>query len=44
MDETPTAILSKYTNFVDVFSLNLIAELLEHTGINDYTIELIDSK
>lgn len=43
-DETLIAILSKYTNFIDIFFPNLIVELLEHTKINNYAIELIDSK
>ncbi len=34
--------VSKYTDFADVFSSKLVAELLEHIGINDYAIELVD--
>ena len=33
---------SKYTDFADVFFLKLAAKLLEHTGINDHAIELVD--
>lgn len=43
-DEAHIAILSKYTNFADVFFPNLIIKLLKYTEINDHTIELIDSK
>ena len=38
-----TKISTKYLDFVDVFSLDLASKLLEHTGINDHTIELVDS-
>ena len=41
--EAPTKVLAEYSDFVDVFSSNLASELLEHSGINDHTIELIDS-
>ncbi len=43
-DETPTKVLSKYTDFADVFSPKLAAELSEHTGINDHAIELVDDQ
>lgn len=43
-DKAPTAIPSKYTDFADVFFADLAVELLEDTGINDYTIELIIKK
>ncbi len=33
---------SKYTNFADVFSPRLAAELLEHTRINNHVIEFVD--
>lgn len=38
-DEAPTAILLKYTNFTDIFSLDLKVQLIEHTRINNYTIK-----
>lgn len=44
VDEILIAIPSEYANFADVFSLNLVVKLPEHTEIKDYTIELIDSK
>ena len=43
MDEGPTKILSKYTNFVNVFSPKLAAELPKHTRINDHPIKLVDN-
>ena len=39
--EAPTKILVKYSDFADVFSLDLAFKLPKHTGINDYAIELI---
>ncbi len=43
-DEAPTKVPSKYTDFADVFSPKLAAELPEHTGINDHAIELVDDR
>lgn len=34
----------KYVNFIGVFSSNLASKLLKHTGINNYTIKLINSQ
>ncbi len=42
MDEAPTKVPSKYADFADVFSPKLAAKLLEYTGINNHTIELVD--
>lgn len=36
--------LLKYTDFVNVFSLDLAAKLSKYTEINDYAINLIDNK
>ena len=41
-NKAPSKVPSKYADFADVFSLKLAAELLEHTRINDYAIELVD--
>ena len=41
-DEAPIEVLSKYANFIDVFSLKLATKLLEH-GISNHVIELIDT-
>lgn len=40
--KAPTKVSDKYVNFADVFSLDLMSKLLEHTEINDYAIELVD--
>ena len=39
-----TRIPTKYANFSNVFSLDSGAKLLEHTGINDHLINLLDNK
>ena len=40
-DETFNSVSSKYTDFADIFSQDLVAKLLKVIGINDYTINLI---
>ena len=42
-EEGPTKISAKYSNFADVFSLDLTFELPKHTEINNHGIELVDS-
>ena len=44
LDIKKVTILSEYTDYTDVFSPNSVAELLEHTGINNHSIDLIDDK
>lgn len=44
MDEVLTTILSKYTNFVDIFFSDLTIELSEYIGIKYYTIKIIYGK
>ena len=39
-----TGILAEYSDFSNVFSLDSAAELLEHTRINDHSINLLDNK
>ena len=39
--ETPTKVPFEYTNFA--FSSDLVSELPEHPGINDYAIKLVDA-
>ena len=39
-----TGIPSKYSDFSNVFYLDSVAELLEHTKINDYPINLLNNK
>ena len=41
--ETLTKVSAKYLNFTDIFFLDLMSELFEHTGINNHAIELVDS-
>ena len=43
-DKAPTKVLSKYTNYADIFSFNLAMELPKSTGINEHIIELQDGK
>ena len=38
-----TKVPTKYANFADVLSSNLAFKLLKYTGINNYTIELVDA-
>ena len=35
---------AKYSNFADVFSLDLVSKLLEHTRINNHAIKLVDGQ
>ena len=42
--KAPTKVLNEYADFADIFSLDLAAKLLEHTGINDHAIELVDGQ
>ena len=42
--KAPTKILAKYSDFADVFSLDLASKLSEPTGINDHNIKLVDSQ
>ena len=37
-------IFAKYLNFADIFSSDLASKLLEHTGINNQAIKLVDSQ
>lgn len=43
-NKTSSVILIIYTNFIDIFSLILIIELLKHTRINDYIKKLLNNK
>ena len=43
-NEAPTSIPTEYSDFTDVFFPELASELLEHTGINDHAIELVDDR
>ncbi len=35
---------SKYLDYTDIFSFNLVIELPKITGINEYAIKLVDNK
>lgn len=39
-----TIILTKYTNFINIFSPNLVSKLCKHNGINNYAIEVVNSQ
>ena len=41
--EALTKVLAKYSDFVDVFSPNLVSKLPEYIAINDHAIKLVDS-
>ena len=40
--EVPTKVLAKYTDFTDVFSLDLASKPSMHTGIKNHAIKLVD--
>ncbi len=41
-DKASSKVPNEYADFIDVFSPKLATEPPEHTGINDYAIELVD--
>lgn len=43
-NNAPTAISSKYADFVDILFLESEAKLSEYTKINDHSIDLFDSQ
>ncbi len=43
VDEAPTKMPVEYTDFADIFSPKLGAELPEYMEINDYAIELVNN-
>lgn len=43
-DKAPAKICPEYADYVDVFSTNLAIQLPENTGMNEYVIELVESK
>ena len=43
-EEAPTKISAEYSDLMDIFSPDLATELLEHTEINTYTIDLEEGK
>ena len=43
-DEAATEVPPEFADYAEIFSYYLAMELLENTGINEYAIELQDSK
>ena len=43
-NEALTSIPPEYSDFANVFSLELASKLSKHTGINDHAIELVDDQ
>ena len=43
-DKAPTAILTEFSNYSNMFSIENAAKLFENTGINEHTIQLEESK
>ena len=43
-EEAPMKFFNKYVEFANVFSPDLVSELSKHTGINGYTIKLVNGQ
>ena len=43
-EEAPTKVSAEYSDFADVFSLDLASKFPEHTGINDHAIKLVNGQ
>ena len=43
-EKAPTKVFAEYSDFADVFSLDLVSKLSEYTGINDHTIKLVNGQ
>ena len=43
-EEAPTKVSAKYSDFADVFSLDLASKLPKHTRINNHAIELVNGQ
>ena len=43
-EKAPTKVPAKYSDFADIFSLDLSSELPKYTGINDHAIELVEDQ
>ena len=43
-NKAPSSILTKYSDFADVYSPKLALELSEYIGINDHVIKLVDDQ
>ncbi len=42
-DKTSTKVLSKYTDFTNIFLSKLAIKFFKHTGINNHTIKLVNN-
>ena len=42
--EAPRKVSAEYSDFTDIFSLDLVSELPKHTKINNHAIELVESQ
>ena len=42
VEEAPTKVPAKYSDFADIFFSDLASELLEHSVINNHAIKLVD--
>ena len=43
-EEAPTKVPAKYSDYADLFSLDLASKLPKHTEINDHAIELVEGQ
>lgn len=43
-NKAPIKVPAKHSNYADIFFFDLVIELLENTGINEYTIKLVEEK
>ena len=43
-EEAPIKVLAEYSDFADVFSLDLASELPKYIEINNHAIELVDNQ
>ena len=43
-EEAPTKVSAKYSDFTDVFFVDLASELSEYAGINDHAIKLVEGQ
>ena len=43
-EKAPTKVSAEYSDFANVFTLNLACDLPKHTGINDHAIKLVNGQ
>ena len=44
LEDVPVTIPAEYSGYNDIFPSDFAAELLEHIGINNHPIDLVDNK